>query len=243
MDNLKTAQKILDKKRAEVKARRQFPSPVLNDSHLGLSDRYILSLRECDDTRNIKGEYFPCETATGRPDRWKAFNDEVHPKLPKALKQIKTWYNRSLDGNGGGLIISGSYGCGKTHLARAIYEHYGLGAYFLNEAGFTEAIFDKSIGQARVVKEAERAKLLVYDDLGVFVTKNMEWLRSLYYGLFDKRCDENRPFLLTTNLDATELNGQMSELRRWLGGRVYSRVWGASELVDLFGVPDFRLKS
>ena len=239
--SIREAQRILDQKRAEVKNSRRLDSPVLSVNHSDLSKRYLLALAESA-AAQVKGQYFSCEIIAGRPDKWRAFNDEVHPKLPGALKQIKAWYNRVLDGTGGGLIIIGSYGCGKTHLARAVYEYRGPGAYFLTESGFTEAVFSKEIGQARIVKEAERAKLLIYDDLGMFATRNMEWLRSLYYGLFDPRCDAARPFLVTTNLDDAAPDGQMSELRQWLGGRVYSRVRGAAEVVNLFGVPDYRLR-
>ena len=94
----------------------------------------------------------------------------------------------------------------------------------------------------------QRARILVYDDLGTYETKNLDWVQGIYYNLFDGRKEAGAGLLITTNLPLETLqNGAFnSPLEDRMGKRVFSRVMGQVErltnYVDLFGVPDYRTR-
>lgn len=150
---------------------------------------------------------------------------------------------------GGALILNGGYGCGKTHLARAIAQMYGFYAVFVEEENLFCSIKDSydshSESEYRILGRLERAKLLVFDDLGAYNTNNMPWVQNIYRGVFNDRVQCGLPFIITTNL-SFKANGGPSEFEERVGGRNYSRIMGAvgsaEYYINLFGVPDYRLK-
>ena len=187
---------------------------------------------------------YPREIIETSRDLWDSFDAEIHPKLGNAVKIFQLWY--SAFPVSGGIIFAGNCGCGKTHLAKAIAQLYGLNAKYWNEAELIGTIQDTYSGNGSEFKlfhRIDQAELLIYDDLGAYraTEKNIEWLQGIYYNLFNARCENKRPFMITTNLN--DFDGSL-EAR--LGTRVYSRVAGALEksqfYVDMFGVPDYRLK-
>lgn len=188
---------------------------------------------------------------TGRRTLWDAFDDEAHPKLSEACDTVGRWYNRRLP-QGGALIINGGYGCGKTHLARAVVELYGPFAVFTDELELTSRLKASYSGRGsdepeyHLLNQLSRAKLLVFDDLGAYQTDSMSWMQNIYRGIFDNRCKNALPFIITTNLSLKASPGTPSEFEARLGGRNYSRVMGAvgsaEYYINLFGVPDYRLR-
>jgi DNA replication protein DnaC len=187
---------------------------------------------------------------TGRRDLWDAFDDEAHPRLADACGAVARWYNNRLP-QGGALILNGGYGCGKTHLARAVAELYGPYAYFTDELDLFERL-RASYGRGgeeteyRLLNQLSRAKLLVFDDLGAYQTDNLPWVQNIYRSVFDFRCRSDLAFIITTNLSLKASPGCPSEFEDRLGGRNYSRVMGAvgsaEYYINLFGVPDYRLR-
>lgn len=183
--------------------------------------------------------------------RWDNFDDERHPKLKQAVKTIKRWYAERIEA-GGGLILAGGFGTGKTHLARAVYELYGYQAIFWEEDSLFRTLRGTYSGNARgqseegIIKQSRRAKLLIFDDLGAYETDRLNWVQNIYRGLFDGRFEEHKATLITTNLSCKSTNGETSELEARVGGKNFSRIVGALEspeyYVDLFGVPDSRLR-
>jgi DNA replication protein DnaC len=104
----------------------------------------------------------------------------------------------------GWLIITGPYGCGKTHLAAAIANHrYELG----REAEFVvvpdlfiylRKTFNprSNISLDRRFEEVRRAPVLILDDLG---TQNMTpWVREKLYQLINYRYNAELPTVITT---------------------------------------------
>lgn len=194
-------------------------------------------------------------------DIWDSFNADRHPKLVKAQKTITKWYNERLP-VGGGLILAGGYGCGKTHLALAIKQLYGMAAVFWEELDLCKTIQSSYAGGDRrnseesIFSQCRRAKLLILDDLGAYETENMAWIQNIYRQLFNKRLEENKATLITTNLSVEGekvkkgnkiigVNASEFELR--VGGKNFSRIAGQVDTseycVDLFGVPDYRLRN
>jgi len=181
--------------------------------------------------------------------KWDSFDSDRHPDLQRAVRTIKRWYNERLD-SGSGLILAGNFGCGKTHLAQAIYALYGFGAVYLNEIKLIEQIqagYSRS-GAGRSLEsfaaECRRARLLIYDDLGAYSTDNMNWMQNIYLNLLDGRYEEGKATLITTNLKLVEGVNELpwSPCEDRLGGRVYSRIMGQAGEVEyyirLFEGPD-----
>ena len=109
--------------------------------------------------------------------------------------------------------------------------------------GAIQDTYSDNGSELKLFKRIEQVELLIYDDLGAYraTDKNIEGLQGIYYNLFNTRCENGRPFMITTNLNDSD-----GSLEARLGKRVYSRVAGALEnsqfYVDMFGVPDYRLK-
>lgn len=184
--------------------------------------------------------------------RWERFQSDRHPTLAKAVKTIMKFYNERIDA-GGGLLLTGGHGCGKTELARAIKELYGIHAVFWDERELVKAIQDSyghrggGQSEASIFNQCRRARLLIYDDLGAYETDNEAFIQNIYRGLFDGRFEAGRATLITTNLSGTCSNGGRSEFEERVGARNFSRILGQIEhtefWVDLTGVPDYRLRN
>lgn len=202
----------------------------------------------------------PKEIITGKADKWRAFDSDRNKILKRAIKTIGYWYDNRLD-QGGALILAGNCGCGKTHLATAIYDLFGRGAFYLNEVEMVERLqagFGGKGGQSleSIAGYAGRAKLLIYDDLGAYETDNDKWMQNNYMALFNARKEEGKATLITTNLKLLVETGEKtadgqpvmwSPLEARLGKRVYSRLMGQVEemrfYISLFDVPDYRLRN
>lgn len=178
---------------------------------------------------------------------WDSFNRDRHPKLQQAIKAIKKWYNERLK-VGGALVLAGSFGCGKSHLAKAIHQMMGPMSTFWYEPDLFGAIQDtynnNGESEYQLIKQIRRHKLLVIDDLGSYEVKldSERWVRGIYQKLIDGRYEDKKGLLITTNLDDTK-----GELEERLGERCYDRLVGAIEFgefhVSLFGVPSFRRRN
>lgn len=203
----------------------------------------------------VEPVYPEAHVLTGQREKWDAFNSDRHPKLQAAIKTIGDWYDNRI-ADGGGIILAGGYGSGKSHLAQAIRELYGYGALYWNETRLVELVQAGYSGGGRteqsIFSDVRRAKLLVYDDLGAYQTTNADWIQRLYYNLFDGRKEAGLATMITTNLPLMVMEktqqgrptvvSQPFESR--VGGRVFSRLMGQIEemryYVDMFGVPDYR---
>lgn len=185
--------------------------------------------------------------------RWDSFDSDRHKDLKRCVKLIKRWYNDRLD-LGGAIILAGNCGCGKTHLAKAVYDFYGLGAMYLNEVEMVMKIQASYNGGGQTLESitsyTSRARLLIYDDLGAYETDNDKWMQNIYMKLFSDRHEQGKATFITTNLKNvdTDSEGQVfSPLTNRLGQRVYSRLMGAvgemKYFIDLFNVPDYRLRN
>jgi len=217
----------------EDKSSRPEPESVLE---------YFRRLRDGEDAGNRK------EVVSGNLEKWQAFDWSVHPKITAAKRVIVDWSRNHIDG--GGIILSGDCGSGKSHIAQAVAAARGPLARFVNEVELVKAIQATYGGKSANTEEAiisrlQDASLLVYDDLGTYEANNLEWLQGIYYALFNGRKEARKATMITTNLPLIDhANGSPLEAR--VGARTFSRILGQvgrkEFFIDLFGVQDYRLR-
>lgn len=179
-----------------------------------------------------------------------------HPKLREVIRRVVEWYQRGQ----GALILAGDTGCGKSHLAKVVYEKFGGPAFILDWSKkpvetVRNAIFyaepemfsdirqsysgGKGQSESEIVKMCQKSHLFILDDLGVahIRDESARWAQDLYWRIFDARVEK---FTLTT----TNLN--QSDLSNRLGRRALSRLMDAmgdeAAFVDMFGIPDYRTR-
>ena len=171
--------------------------------------------------------------------------------MQKACKLIVEWYTERED-KGHAIILAGGYGVGKSHIGEAIKDLYGYGAKFVNELDLCEKLqgsYDRHSrrSQEELFFDLWQTKLLIYDGLGEYRTSNLEWMQNIYHKLFTGRFEAGKGYMITTNLDAAERGDVGSEFRAHVGNKNFSRIFGAVDdprfYIDLFGVPDYRLKN
>jgi len=102
------------------------------------------------------------------------------------------------------LLFTGTYGCGKTHLAAAIANHrvaQGHSALFVVVPDLLDYLRHTFNPQSTVTfyqqfEEVRRAPLLILDDLGT--ESATPWAREKLYQLFDYRYNGRLPTVITT---------------------------------------------
>ncbi|MCC6602827.1 MAG: ATP-binding protein [Anaerolineae bacterium] len=136
----------------------------------------------------------------------------------------------------GWLILKGSYGCGKTHLAAAIANFQigsGKAVLFVNTPDLLDYL-RASYGDDAGMRFDERfelvrnARVLVLDDLGT--QNNTSWAQEKLYQIFNYRYTEKLPTVITTNQDFEAIEP-----------RIRSRLVdkNLTTIVEIFA-PDFR---
>lgn len=133
---------------------------------------------------------------------------------PEALKACRKWVDNLQDGEG--LVLCGSYGVGKTHLAtataREAMERYGITVWFSTFAGILQELkgtygnskeFNETLQKYRIVD------LLVIDDLG---KENLTaWASEMLFTVIDERYRNMKAVIITTNMMPKELGQHIDE--------------------------------
>jgi DNA replication protein DnaC len=142
----------------------------------------------------------------GRPNL-PAFNQE---SLEQAFNLCRN-YAHDLDG---WLLMQGSFGCGKTHLAASIANEaasLGIPTLFLTVPDLLDSLrasFDsEDVSFEDRFDQIRRAALLVLDDFGTQSTT--EWAREKLFQILNYRYINRLPTVLTTNLALDELDGRI----------------------------------
>lgn len=135
----------------------------------------------------------------------------------------------------GWLLLSGGFGCGKTHLAAAIANQcvgFGIPTLFLTVPDLLDWIrysYDQpNVTFEQRFEEIRNIDLLVLDDLG---TQNATaWAEEKLYQIINHRYLHKLPTIVTTNLDLAEMDG-----------RIRSRLLDPDLVTALrISAPDFR---
>jgi DNA replication protein DnaC len=196
--------------------------------------------------------------------------DTSHPQVADAIQAARDWQARQRDGYlDASLILSGPYGTGKTHIARAILwsitdgpdGHPGAavpaGRFFLaNDLILAMAtVQDKFLGIVSPPHPAVivgTAPIVVIDDvggeqdipfIGASEIKQSGERHARYFRFVDYCYTNMTALIVTTNLSLKD--GNRSQFANHIGGRAYDRLSEmapAGFMVGLDGVPSWRMK-
>lgn len=119
----------------------------------------------------------------------------------------------------GWLVLMGTYGCGKTHLAAAIANtcvHLGLETIFLTVPDLLDWLrysYDSSdTTYEQRFEEIRNIPLLILDDLG---TQNTTaWAQEKLFQIIDYRYTRKLPIVVTTNQSLEDLDNRISSRLR-----------------------------
>ena len=151
-------------------------------------------------------------------DTFETFALSKNPGMLKALEQCQ----RVGRGEARSALLAGPPGTGKTHLAVAAMNEYGMQrSYFWKVPDFLEWLrvtsYGEKVGVIRALKSyVEQDFLLVLDDLGV--QKDTDWVDEQLYRVLDARCDGGLPTIITTNQPANRIDDRL--LSRYASGLV-----------------------
>ena len=143
-------------------------------------------------------------------------NENLLPDHVKSLENAFRHAREFAEEPDGWLVLTGTYGCGKTHLAAAIANYRAdQGHMFVFEVvpdlmDHLRATFGprSTTTLDRRFEEIKNTPLLILDDLG---TQNMtSWTREKLYQLFNYRYNAELPTVITT----PELKDEMDERLR-----------------------------
>jgi DNA replication protein DnaC len=113
------------------------------------------------------------------------------------------------------LVFTGTYGCGKTHLAAAIANHRVTNrqsALFVTVPDLLDHLRStfspqSQISYDKMFEQVRRAPLLVLDDLGT--ESATAWAREKLYQLFNYRYNARLPTVITTSQKIKELDPRL----------------------------------
>lgn len=144
-----------------------------------------------------------------------------------------------------GLIFFGKAGSGKTHLAVAIARHLIEQKQIAARVARTvELLADirqtfnehdgyRAENEAELIQKFTSVALLVLDDLGS--EKISDWVKEILYRIIDERWLEQKPMIITTNLN-------LKELEERIGERIVSRIAGACVQIEMQN-RDYRIEN
>lgn len=147
--------------------------------------------------------------------------------------QYASWDLFHIDRNS--LLILGSVGSGKTHLAGAISNvliDRGIPVLFGTFSEHLTQIRNEfnSNGERTYLAKMKTIPVLVLDDLGR--EKQTEWTRQILFDVVNYRYEHMTPIIITANMS-------IDALGNYLGGDVFSRLYEMSIMVETTG-SDYR---
>ena len=154
------------------------------------------------------------------------FDPERQPEAYRVCKEYDAQHDS--------LILMGSVGTGKTHLAASIAHkaiESGIVTKFGNITDIFQSLRDAFTTDEDILSEIKSVPLLVLDDLG---KENLtEWVKETIYSIINYRYEHMLPTVITTNLT-------MGELQERLGDATISRLMEMCKYVEMNG-KDYRI--
>ena len=160
--------------------------------------------------------------STGLPASRNTFsNFQPRPGTEEAFKTCRLYADEKLSPV---LVLLGSVGTGKTHLAEAVAGQmmsYGNVVRYVQASALLNAMYatmkSNDLHLSDYVHDLKISRLLIIDDLGVGAPP--EWAQGQIGDLIDDRIQQNRRLLITTNLMTYEAAEQK------LGTRIADRLY------------------
>lgn len=243
-----------------------------------MKPKHIAQLNPNGEPEIIPGK--PLSTAVEHPKRvtLDQLDENHHPMLKRAIAAARRWASLKIGGmanvslvlvagplhdkNGAPDLARTGYGCGKTHIARAIqwasYQRLDDGTpvapagRFYTAQHLMELLSDGNhmadlapAGVDTVHGRVGGTPVLVIDDVGAegvirYVAKELQdYQKTSRYFQIINYCYERRISLVIT------ANLRIGALAEHIGGRAWSRLLEMAPpglIVDMTGVPDYRIK-
>jgi DNA replication protein DnaC len=139
-------------------------------------------------------------------------NEHLTPEESKSMRVALDHSRRMAESPLGWLVLLGSYGCGKTHLAAAIANHReatGFPSLFVvvpDLLDYLRSTFNPSspVSYDRSFEEIRSSHLLVLDDLGA--QNATPWAREKLFQVLNHRYNAELPTVITTSVDLAEID-------------------------------------
>lgn len=131
-----------------------------------------------------------------------------------------------------GLLLYGSVGTGKSHMAACIANALiddGCKVLMTNFATMVNILQSSFEGRQDYIDSLNRYELLIIDDLGA--ERKSEYMQEQVFNIIDARCKSGLPMIITTNLTMIQLTDP-SEIG---AARIYDRVLERCHPIALSG--------
>ena len=163
----------------------------------------------------------------------------------KIYNIAKQYANDFASDTNSGLIFFGKAGVGKTHLAVAIARYVIEQKQIATRVARTvELLADirrtfsehdgyRAENEAELIQRLAYVPLLILDDVGA--EKISDWVKEVFYRVIDQRWLEQKPVIVTTNLN-------IEELAEKIGERITSRIAGMCTPIEMQS-RDYRIEN
>lgn len=147
----------------------------------------------------------------------------VSPEQKKALQQVSDYSDALMGETSACLVMAGSVGTGKTHLASAVANRFiesGRKCMVIKMSELIRSIKDtwrkdSDVSEARMMDRLSKVGLLVIDEIGIQFGSDTEKL--LISEIIDNRYQNLLPTVLISNLD-------LAGIKSCIGERSYDRL-------------------